>query len=99
MVASASEVLEQIQDLVIVDAALNDGIDLDRREARAAGRRDASQHVLQLTKPTGHLRKGIRIQTVQADRDALQSRRTQCRGMLREQHAIGRQRDVLQVRQ
>ena len=51
--------LGEVDDLVVVDAALDDGVDLDRREAGLLGRLDAVEHAVELVAP-GHLERSGR---------------------------------------
>ncbi len=80
---------------MIVDAALHHRIELDRREPGALRGGNAVEHVLHAAEAARHLREYGRIETVEAHRDALQAGGAQFGGVLRKQHAVGRQRDVL----
>jgi hypothetical protein len=90
---------QQVQQRVIVDAPLHHGIDLDGREPGAPRRLDAFQHLADAAETAAHLREHFRIERVQAHRDAVQARGLELGGVFRQQHAIGGERDVLDVRQ
>ena len=85
---------DQIEDRVIVDPLLHDGIDLDRREARRLGRRDPGQHFVEVAAIAAHRAEHLAIETVEADRDAVQPGGGQPARDRRQQHRIGRQREV-----
>ena len=69
----AAEVLDQIERRVIVHAALDDGVDLDRREAGGDGGIDAGEHLIERGEAAAHAREHLLVQRVQAHRDALQA--------------------------
>src|SRR5207253_685877 len=94
----AAEALHQIERRVIVHAALHDGVDLDRRELRAARVLDAVQHLLDPPEPAAHAREHLGIQAVEAHRDALEARRLELARVARQQHAVGGEGDVLDAR-
>ena len=93
--AGAAEVLDQVEHGVIVQAALDDAVDLDRRQPRVLRGANALEHAVALGEAAAHLLEDLRIERVETDGDAMQAVRLQLRRMLREQHAVGRQRDVL----
>ena len=59
----------KVDDLVIVDAAHHDGVDLGRREPGVNGCIDAVENSIQLV-PPGQLKKPVTLQRVEADVDA-----------------------------
>jgi hypothetical protein len=58
-------VAEDVFDLLVVDAAHDDGIDANRGEADRACRRDAAQHLVEIA--SGHLLEDLGAQAVEAD--------------------------------
>ena len=97
--AGAAEMRQQVEQRVIVDAALDDGVDLDRREARAARVLDAVEHFVDAAEAAAHLREHLGIERIEAHGDAIQAGRLELGGVLRQQHAVGGERDVLDARQ
>ncbi len=95
---AATEALHQRDHLALVDAALDDGIDLQPLEAGRHRGVDAGQHLADPAASSGHLGEHLRIQRIQADGDAPQAGLVQGLRLLGEQHAVGGQRDVLQAR-
>ena len=89
------KLLDQLQHRVIVEAALDDGIDLDRRQSGVLRGANAFQHAVTLGEPAAHLLEDFGIERVETDGDPVQAVRFQLRRMLGEQHAVGGQRDVL----
>ena len=69
--AGAAEMRQQVEQRVIVDAALHDGVDLDGREARAPRVFDAVEHFADAAEAAAHLREDVRVERVEADGDAL----------------------------
>ena len=53
------------------------------------------EHVVDAAEAAAHAREDLGIQAVETDRDALQARGLQLGGVLRQQHAVGGQRDIL----
>ena len=86
--------LQQVGDLVVVVAANDDGVELDRVEASLRRRGDPLQHfgVPRAARERHH---ALGPERVEADRDPTQSRRPQRGGVAREQDPIGGQRDVI----
>ena len=72
----------EVDELVVVDAAHHDGVDLHRVEAGFAGRGDAVEHPRQLVAP-GHRREALTVERVEADVDPAQPGRPQRAGKLR----------------
>ena len=64
----------QLGNILLVEAARHDGVDLDRREPGCFGRVYAVQHLVQMS-PARDAMKAVGIQRVDADVDALQTRR------------------------
>ena len=92
--AAAAEVARHRHDLVVVRAALDDHVDLDRPEPDALRLVDAAQHVGDREIDVVHAPEDRVVQRVQADRDALQAGVLQRLRLAREQRAVGRQRQV-----
>jgi hypothetical protein len=82
------------QDLLVVGAALDDHVDLDRAEAGALGGVDAAQHVGDREVGVVHAPEDPVVDRVEADRDAAEPGRLQGRRLAREDRAVGRQREV-----
>ncbi len=78
----------EVDDLVVVDAALHDGIDLDRLEAGLLGGLDAVEHTHQLVAP-GHLQEPIGAQRVETDVDAIEPGLAKFVGDQTERGAVG----------
>ena len=66
----------QVEDLVVVDVALHDGVDLDGAEPDLLGRLDAVEHAVQLVTP-GHLEEALAIERIEADVEPIEPRRAQ----------------------
>ena len=56
MTPRAAEMARQVEHLPVVDAALDDRVDLDRREAGLARRADAVQHPVEAVEAAAHAR-------------------------------------------
>ena len=67
--AVVATVAGQVDNLIVVHATLDHGIDLDRREAGLLGRLDAVEHPLQLV-TLGHPMELLAHERVEADVDA-----------------------------
>src|SRR6185437_6815298 len=93
--AGAAEALYQIEHRMIVDTPLHHRIDLDRLEPRAPRLLDSRQHVFRPAEASAHAAKHLRVGAVEADGDALQSRRAQLEGVLGEEDPVGGQGDVV----
>ncbi len=65
--------LDEIEQRVIVLAALDDSVDLDRQPAPAR-RLDAAEHDLELAAAAVHLAEYLLVEAVEAHRDALEPR-------------------------
>ncbi len=94
----SAEVANEVDRRLIVDASLDDGVDLDRSQIRAARVLDPIEHILDAAKSAAHARKHLRIETVETDRDAFESGCFELGRVLGEQYAVGRQCDVFDVR-
>ena len=97
--AGAAEMRQQIEQRVIVDAALHDGVHLDGRETRAPRVFDAVEHFGHAAEAAAHLREDIRIERVETHGDALEAGGLELGGVLGQQHAVGGERDVLDAGQ
>src|SRR5687767_259162 len=93
--ARPAEVAREVLHLSVIDAALDDRIDLDRREARLGSGTDAVQHAVEAVKAAVHPAESGGIDRVQADGHARESLGRQLRGVLGEQDAVGGEREVL----
>ena len=84
--------LDEVHQLVVVDAADDDGVELQARKERGRGG-DAVEHAIELVEP-GQLRKrsgrSVSRLTVSRCRPGVAQRR----GLRREQHAVGRHGQV-----
>ena len=78
----------------VVDAALDHHVDLDRREARGRGGVDALEHALDRKVDVVHRAERRVVERVEAHGDALQAGVAQRARLLREQRAVGGQREV-----
>ena len=85
--------LDERDELVVVDAADHDGVDLERCEPGPRRGLDAAQHARQLVEAR-ELLEPLGPQRVEADRDPVEARRAQGGRVLLEQHAVGRHREV-----
>ena len=83
----------QVDELVVVDAALHDGVELDRVEPGLEGGVDAVEHVVELVAP-GHLHEPLAVERVEADVDPPQPGRPQLGGEQAQRGAVGRHRHV-----
>jgi hypothetical protein len=92
--ARALEVARHRQDFVVVGAALDDHVDLDRAQARRLRRFNACQHIGHRKVHIVHAAKHRVVQPVQADRHALQACSLQGLRLARQQRAIGGEGDV-----
>ena len=73
-VVRAAEAPRDVEDAVIVDAALDDDVDLDRREPRLERRLDAVEHDATPGNSTSFIApEGRVVERVQADRHAVQA--------------------------
>ncbi len=94
----AAEAFDQIERGVIVQAAFDDGVDLDRRQAGGDGGLDAAQDLIERAEAAAHAREDFSVQGVQADGHAAQAVGLQIDGMLPQQHPVGGERDVVDAR-
>ena len=81
-------------DLVVVGAALDDHVDLDRPEPYALGHLDAAQHLGDREVGVVHAAEDRVVECVETDGDALQPGVLQRLRLLRKHRRVGRQRDV-----
>jgi len=86
----------EIDDLVIVDSAHHDHVQLDRSDARRLGRACGSDR-FESEVSASNRSDTLGAQTVSADVDAIQSGAAQWRRKLGQSHAIRRERDVLDL--
>ena len=93
-VAGTLEVPGQVDDGVVVDAALNDGVDLDGSEPHLGGAVDGMQDAAGAEATSVHLLENLVVNAVQADGDAVESGVLEVPGLLGQQVAVGGQRDV-----
>ena len=91
--AGAAEVPRELDDLVVVDAALDDGVHLDA-EPGGGGGGDPVEHPADREADVVHGAERLVVERVEADRDALQAGRDERLGLLRQQRAVRRQGDV-----
>jgi hypothetical protein len=89
---AAAKVLRHRDDLGVVDAALDDHIDLDRREAGRLGGVDALEHAGNRETDVVHAAEDRIVERIEAHGDALQAGGLECLRALRQQGAVGRQR-------
>ena len=85
--------LGERDDLVVVDASLDDRVDLDRREAGFLGRLDAVEHTLEFV-TARHLLELDPVEGVEADVDPTQSGVTQRLGHEAHRGAVGGHRQI-----
>ena len=86
-------VFDQIDQLVVVDAADDDGVELDAAE-HAVRRGDAGAHRVELVEAR-QPQEPVRVQRVEADRDPLQPGVLERVGLIGEQDAVGGQREIV----
>ena len=77
----------------VVDAALDDGVHLDAEAGRGGGG-DAVEHAADREADVVHGAERLVVERVEADGDALEAGRDERLGLLRQQRAVRRQRDV-----
>ena len=87
--------LHQVQNGVIVDAALDDRIDLDRRESGGKRGLDTAQHLVERRESAAHALEYLLVQGIQAHCHALQAVGVQIHRMLAKQYAVSGQSDVI----
>ena len=78
---------------MVVDAAHDDGVDLERIEARGGGRVDSVEHRVEAVEAR-HLAEPLAIERVEADRDPVQAGGAERGRLGGQQDAVGRQRQV-----
>ena len=93
--ARAAEALHEIERRVVVLAALDDRVDLDRLEACAARRLDSGEHGREIAASAVHLLEDLLVEAVETHGEALQTRGLELGRVLGEPRAVGRERDVL----
>ena len=79
---------EQVDQLVVIDAVDDDGVDLEAGKEQGGG--DASEDAIQLVE-AGQVAEALRAQGVEADGEPVQSGIAQRAGVGLEQDAVGRQ--------
>ena len=82
------------QDRVLVHPALDDGVDLDRRETRDVRRFDPVEHASEREIDVVHRAKSRIVERIEAHGDARESGGAQRAGLFREQRPVGRQREI-----
>ena len=92
-VARVAEVARHRDDLILVDAALDDAVHLDRQADRA-GRLDPVEDALDGEVDVVHRPEGRVVHRVQADRDPVEPRVLQRLGLARQERRVRRQRDL-----
>src|SRR5580658_7336254 len=93
----AAEILQEIEHRVIVHAALDHRIDLDRSQTRRESRVDAVQDLIERREPAAHAREHLSIQGIEAHGHALQAVGLQVHRVPSEQHAVRSEGDVLDL--
>ena len=83
------EEARQIHQRMVIDAALHHRIDLQGRVAGSLGGFDALQHLVDAGASAVHLAEDGIVQRVQADGQALQSRRLERVNLLWQQESVG----------
>ena len=86
--------LDQVENLVVVDTLLDDGVDLDRRETGGFGRGEAFEHRCEIA-ALGDGAEAFGLKRVDADVDAPQACPAQCVHLIGEQRAVGREAEVV----
>src|SRR3989449_1771127 len=89
--------LDQIGQLVVVESADHDRVELEPREARLPRRRDALEYV-GVPRALGEREHALGAQRVEAHRHPLQARGPQLGRVLQEQQAVGRDGEVTDPR-
>ena len=87
----ASE-FEQIDQLVVIDAVDDDGIDLETGKERRGGG-DAVENAIQLV-VARQIAEALRMEGIEADGQPMQSGIAERASVRRQQHAIGRHREI-----
>ena len=90
-----AKALHEIERGVIIHAALDDCVDLDGREPGGDRRIDALQNLFERPESAAHPGEDVLVQRVQAHGDALEAVGVQLDCMLRQQHAVGGERNIL----
>ncbi len=93
-----AEALDEVEHGMIVDPPLDHRVDLDRREPGGDRGIDAVQHLLERGEAAAHAGKYFLVDGVQAHRHALQTVGLQVDGMPGQEHAVGGEGDVLDLR-
>src|SRR5882724_3334552 len=93
-----AEALDEIQRRVVVQASLDDGVDLDWGQAGGDGGLDAGQDLIESAESAAHARKNLPIQGVQAHGHAPEAVGMQIDGVLPQQHPVRGQCDVVDAR-
>ena len=92
-VAGAAEAARDVEDRRLVQAALDDDVDLDR-EPGLCGRVDAREHARHREVDVVHRAEDLVVERVEADRDPRQPGVRERLRLLRQQRGVGRQGEV-----
>ena len=93
--AGSLEVASQLHDGVIVDALLNDTVELDRAQAGRPDGLDAFEHPGCRELVAGHLAEDFLVEAVEADRHALQARLCERPDLAGQEGAVGGESQIL----
>ena len=85
----------EVDDAVVVHAALHDRVDLDGAEARRLRRGDAFEYVGDAVAASVHRAEDLVVEAVQAHRHAMEARRGQTLRVVGQEVAVGRHREVV----
>jgi len=96
--AGAASELEQIDQLIVIGPARHDGVDFHGIEAGAGGRIDPRQDRRMLVEP-GQPFEALTIERVEADGDAVQAGIAKGPGLVGQEDAVRREREVVDSRQ
>ena len=94
-VRSAAEIFDQIQDGMVIDPPLNNGIDLDGAKPSFLRCMNALQNVLDLSPLSAHLPENIFIQRIQTYGQTAESGRFQTRGPIGQHRTVRGQRQIV----
>jgi hypothetical protein len=93
--AGAAKAFDEIEHAMVVHAALDDRVDLDRCQPRRECGVDAGKHSVELREPAAHALEDLWIERIEAHRNAMQAVRFELGGVLRKKHRIRRQRHIV----
>ena len=91
--SGASKVFHHRQDLIVIDAAAHHHVDLDWAQSCTLRCFDALEHIGYRAIGIVHLAEDVLVQRIQADRDSVQSRCFQGRGLSGQERPVGGQGD------